>query len=194
LRPVEDSLSQAVEHGREAVAALGQKLLFLWLGKIFYGILYKELMLLKDRSDPAHGTIITSEFLKRYRMHRYFLQQARGLVHLKDFNVGTVFVFEAQPLMNERLRWDIVDCLDGLMIGVRVGRVGIIGALGDGGAQENDAEIYEPFFKTPLHPIQFRELCARVAYRAVSATRTPKYLIQGISKGTHVVTSCRLAA
>ncbi len=179
-------MSQAVEKGRDAVLALGHKPLFLWLGKIFYGILYKELTLLKDRSDAKAGTIITEEFLRAYRTHRYFLQQARGIVELKDFNPGTIFVFDAQRPADETKCWDMCDSVPGLTIGVRAGRVAIVGALADGGAQENDEHIYSRYYAFPLHPIQFREVCARVSYRSSLATRTPKYISMAGKDGPHV--------
>lgn len=177
LRVVEDAMSQAVENGREAVSALGDQTLFLWLGKLFYGILYKELMLLHDRSDPKSGTIITEDFLKLFSMHKVFLQQARKLVELKDFTPGTIFVFDTQRLMPDRLSWDYTDSIGGLMVGVRVGRVALVGCLADGGAQYHDEHIYERYYPIPLHPLQFREICAQVAYRSSLATRVPKYIM-----------------
>lgn len=42
LQPIETSVSSAVSRGADAVRAVGRNTLFLWLGKIFYGILYRE--------------------------------------------------------------------------------------------------------------------------------------------------------
>ena len=177
LKPIEDALAATVELGREAVLQLGFKVLFLWLGKLFYGILYKELMLLADRADPAVGPIITDEFIARYRMHRLFLQQARGLVELKEFHPGSVFVFNAQALPKKAMEWDLVDNVDTLFIGVRVGRTALLAAMADGGAQQLEEEIYRDLFTLRLHPLQFRELCAQISCRSMTATRTPKYII-----------------
>ena len=177
LSAVEDSLSATVDLGRKAVVALEPKTLFLWLGKIFYGILYKELMLLRERADPAAGTIITSDLIRQYRSHRYFLQQARGIVQLEKFEPGSLFVFEAQCIADRTQVWDLTDHVSGFAIGVRVGRVGLIAALGDGGAQQlTDEHVYKAYYDLPLHPIQFRELFSRVAYRSTLATRVPKYI------------------
>jgi hypothetical protein len=176
LKPVEDAVAKASEIGRNAMLAIGPKALFLWLGKLFYGILYKELMLLRDRSDPTKGTIITEEFIRNYRMHRFFLQQARGIVELKDFNPGTTFIFDAQRMSDDRHCWDFVDSVPQMVAAVRVGRVAVIASLADGGAQLADTEIHERYYSIALHPIQFREICARVVYRASTATRTPKYV------------------
>ncbi len=82
LKPIEDSLSQTVEQGKDAVRMLGDKTIFIWLGKILYGLLYKELTLLLDRSDPLAGTIITPDILQRYRNASFLFtasQRSRGL-------------------------------------------------------------------------------------------------------------------
>lgn len=176
LKPIEDSINQCVDNGRNAVLALGPKVLYLWLGKIFYGILYRELMLLVDRTNPAAGSIITEDFIRRYKMHRYFLQQARELVELKDFQPGSIFVFNAQHLPHPRLEWDLADNVDTLFLFVRVGRVAIYAALGDGGAQQFDEGIYSDIYPIDLHPLQIRELCSLFVYRSMCATRTPKYI------------------
>lgn len=176
LKPLEDSMSQAAERGRQAVLSLGKHLLFLWLGKIFYGILYKELSLLFDRKDPGGHTIITQDFIQRYRMHRFFLQQAQETVKLVDFHPGSIFVFSMQPLPERRMEWDLCDNVDSMFIGCRVGRVGLIATLADGGAQQPFEESYSDIVNLDLHPIQFRELCAYFSYRSSLATRTPKYI------------------
>jgi hypothetical protein len=63
-----------------------------------------------------------------------------------------------------------------MFIGCRVGKVGLLAALADGGAQQPFEEAYDDLLDVELHPLQFRELCAHVAYRSTLATRTPKYI------------------
>jgi hypothetical protein len=160
-------------------------MIWLWLGKIFYGILYKELMLLVDRSDPDGPRIITPELARRYRSHRFFLQQARNLVRPMNFDVGSVFVFSMQALPEKNMEWDFCDNVESMFVACRVGRVGLIAILGDGGAQQLFEEDYAEFHDLELHPIQFRELCAHFSYRSLLATRTPKYVT--ISGSPHIV-------
>lgn len=177
LKPIEDSLSQTVEKGKNAVKHLGDKTLFIWLGKILYGLLYKELTLLLDRSDPSAGTIITPEILERYRMHRFFLQQVRDIVECVDFSPGSIHIFTAQELPEKRLEWDFCDNVDTLFIGCRVGKTALIACLGDGGAEQTMGEQFADICDIELHPIQFREICAMVSYRSTLATRTPKHIV-----------------
>src|SRR5262249_31026969 len=182
--PLERSLRQTGEVGHSAVKALPPKLLFLWLSKLFFGILYKEMFLLLDRSSPDRRTIITPDFLRCYRTQRFFLQQVREKVRLVDFNPGSLFVFPAQQLRQE-MEWDLCDNVDTQFIACRVGRVALFAVLGDGGAQQHFEDEFDDIKDMPLHPIQFRELCAWFSYRSILATRTPKYFtIQG---GPHEV-------
>lgn len=177
LKPVEDSLAQAADVSVEAVRSIDRNILFIWLGKILYGLIFRELQLLSDRTDPAAGTIATIDDIEQYRMHRFLLQQAGDRLRLLDFKPGSFFVFPMQPLPDRRMEWDLVDNIDTLFIGVRVGKVGLLAALADGGAQQLFEEHFEDILNLPLHPIQFRELCAYVSYASSLATRTPKYVI-----------------
>ena len=177
LKPVEDSLSQAVERGREAVKQLGHKILFIWLGKILYGLLYKELTLLVDRSDPSAGSIITPDIIQRYRMHRFFLQQVKDVVECVDFCPGSIHIFSAQELPDKRFEWDFCDNVDTMFIGCRAGKTALISCLADGGAEQSMEPQFSDISNIDLHPIQIREICAIVSYRSTLATRTPKHLL-----------------
>lgn len=186
LQPIETVMATAVSVGAEAVRKLGNKILFLWLGKIFYGILYKELMLSSDRKNPNAPPILPEEIIREYEKHLFFLQEARGKIEMTGFSSpGSIFVFKTQPHTNTAFQWDFCDNLDTYFIAVRMGEVGIIGILADGGAQQLAIDYYEELKDFPLHPIQFRELCAVFSYRSTLATRTPKYV--AISDDPHKV-------
>ncbi len=169
-------MSNAVTKGPLKVRQLGSNILFLWLGKIFYGILYRELSLLLDRSSNDGITIATPEMLQNYESHLLLLQQAREKVELIDFTPGSIFVFRCQTPKEVRMQWDFCDNIDTLFIGIRMGSVGIIGVLGDGGAQMVYEEAYKDIIDFPLHPLQFREVCAHFSYRSSITTRIPKYI------------------
>lgn len=177
LGPLEDSMSATVDEGHKAVKALGTRTLFLWLGKMFYGMLYKELLLLLDRSDPSKGKIITEDFLRQYEMHRLFLQQTRAQVRLLDFEPGSVFVWPAQSINQKELEWDFLDNIDTMFVACRVGSVALFASLADGGAQQHFEDEYGDIHDLPLHPLQFRELAAHFGYMSSLGTRTPKYLM-----------------
>jgi hypothetical protein len=186
LHPIEDSVLAAVENGAEAVKALGNRVLWLWLGKIIYGLLYRELLLPFDRRDPTKGTIINDSLLREYETHLILLQQARGKLETVDFVPGSIFIFNCQQPQTALKQWDLLDNIDSLFIGVRMGRVGIVGSLCDGGAQSMSSVFPDEVFRMQLHPMQFREVCATVAYRASTATRIPHLLtVEGTPHKTY---------
>jgi hypothetical protein len=186
LKPIEDSISQTVDLGKNAVEQLGKMVAFLWLGKLLYGLLYKELTLLFNRADPTVGTIITPELIKRYKTHRFFLQQVRNLVECVDFCPGSIHVFAMQKMPQPVLEWDFCDNVDTMFVGCRVGRTAFFASLEDGGAEQTMAPNYADIANLELHPIQFREICAHVSYRSTLRTRTPKHItLQGNPHKVH---------
>ena len=175
LQPIETLISSAVDRGAIAVRTLGTKVIYLWLSKIFFGILYKELFLNNNRESLDPQKILDPEIIKNYESLLFFLQEARGKVETVDFCPGSIFVFNTQTPNDIRVQWDFCDNIDTWVIAIRMGQVGIIAALGDGGAQ-NDVDSMDHLKDFFLNPIQFRELCAVVSYRATLATRVPKYV------------------
>jgi hypothetical protein len=162
----------------------------LWLSKIFFGILYKE-SLLYDQHSRDSERILTSDDLRQHDSLRFFLQQTRGTVRLVDFNAGSVYIFPAQALQEPRNEWDLCDNLFGQFIACRVGKVALFASLGDGGAHQYLEDRYKDISDLPLHPLQFRELCADFSYGATLRTRVPKYLT--ISGAPHLVHQMPLA-
>lgn len=67
LQPIEKKMSVAVNDGAKAVRAINRQDLFIWLGKIFYGLLYRELFLPWDRTGKKRGKITSKALLEQYR-------------------------------------------------------------------------------------------------------------------------------
>jgi hypothetical protein len=184
LQPIEVSVSKAVEKGYEAVANLDRNALFIWLGKIYYGILYKELFLAFDRSKSSKSSITDPDLLREYQMHHYFLQSVRVPMEFEQFFPASIFVFEIQMPSEPEYQWDFRDGLFNMFIGCRMGNVGLISVLQDGGAQQKFEYKLEQYKKIALHPVQFLEICALVYYKAFLFNRTPKYSIFELPDGT----------
>ncbi len=175
LQPIETLISSTVFQGAEAVRELGNKVIYLWLSKIFFGILYKELFLYNNREMKQSPKIFEIEAIKDYQNLMFFLQEARGKVETIDFCPGSIFIFHTEKPDDIKFQWDFCDNIVYLFIGIRVGSVGIIANLGDGGAQ-NLACDWDYLNDYHLDPLQFREMCAVTSYRSTLATRVPKYV------------------
>jgi hypothetical protein len=178
LSPIEDVVEKATRRGPSGVRRLSQRTLFLWIGKIFYGILFKEGLLRADLPNPQSGRLVPRGMLQSFRMHHYFLQGARVPIRFVGFFPASIFVYRLQKHGDRRLQFDFRDHPPALAIAIRMGSIGIVAALQDGGAQKELYGSYlDRFHSYSLHPLQFSELIASFFYKASLFNRTPKYMI-----------------
>ena len=156
-----------------------QNVLFFWLSKILYGLVFKEHMLFFDQKNPLKGRLVRRNFLKNFRMFFFFMQGIRIPIKFQGFVPYSIFVFNTQVPDDPQVQFDFRDNPQSLTISCRLGKIGIIGALNDGGAVQalmsNWLDQYKNF---RLHPRQFTELTAQVFCQTVLFNRIPKYLIQ----------------
>lgn len=176
LNPIESRVAKAVENGIKAVRLLEKEDMFIWLGKILYGLMYKELCLPHDRMNPNVGSILIPEVLTHYQTHHHFLQSVRVKMKFEDFVPASILIFKTQVPSNPKLQWDFSDSIPSMFIALRMGSVGILAVMGDGGAQEIMAESLDDLRQYPLHPLQFRELMSIVRYKSLLFNRNPKYI------------------
>ena len=177
LQPLETRVASATAKGPEAVEELGRETLFLWLGKLFYGLLYRDCLLREDRSRADSPPLMGAEELRRYGMHHLFLQMLRWDLRCEGFFPASILVFETQPPDTPELQWDLRDSIDHMFIAVRMGRTGIIANLQDSGVQADSPHPLMDFRPAAAHPLQYLELCAFFAYRSSLFNRTPKYVV-----------------
>lgn len=180
LNQIEEKVSLAVSDGYEAVAALDRHVLFLWLGKIFYGLLYRQLFLLRARGRFKKATITTPKMLRSFETHHAFLQSARCSLEFADFVPASVLVFETQVCQRPRHQWNLVDNTFGLFISVRMGSVGLVATLQDCGYQQHFAGYFDQFRGAPLHPIQFEEVAAMISTKNLLHAPSPSFLFEHI--------------
>lgn len=177
LSQVEDSIRKAHSSGFETFKALPRLMIFQWLSKIFFGLLFRELSLLNDRRDPSLGFVVSEEMIKRYRVLHYFLQSVRLPFVFRAFQPWSIFIFRLLPFNDER-DFDYYDVLHTLTFGLRLGEIGVIASLQDVGLQEQlQAKLQVVLEPLRLHPIQFAEIMARVTYGNLQMTRDPKFMI-----------------
>jgi hypothetical protein len=180
LSQIEMRVRDAVLGGPEAVEALDRLTLCLWLTKIYYGLLFKELALPYDRSEPDGEAIISPELFSHLRDLHRVLQAARQRVRFNDAP-ASVFVFRAQVPDEPRARFDYRDAFIVPFLSLRLGSVVILASLLDWGAMEQvlDHPKFDAARMIELHPFQFAELSAYGIYTAFKFNRVPKYLIAG---------------
>jgi hypothetical protein len=178
LGALERRIEDAVRGGYEAFRRLPRAVLFQWLTKIFFQILYLEMRLAMDIRNPNSGTILTPELLDEFRLEHALLNSVRVPVRVTSPPPWSIFVVPAQVSRVRERNFDFLDNLHGQVVAIRMGEVAVISALMDGHAQEAMFRSY--FAKLArhlrLHPLQFRELAAMAIYKRRTMNRTPKFM------------------
>ncbi len=181
LNRIENVVSVAVRAGPDAVEALDSVTLALWMTKIFYGLMFKDLSLAADRLHPTGNTILDDQTLKHFAELHHVLQVARQRVELTLGQApATVLVFRTLDTRESLLRFDYRDLLAPPFLAIRMGPVGLVACLLDWGAV-GDLEIEKlgTARQLELHPTQFCEVAALCAHWLTRLNRVPKYLSVG---------------
>jgi hypothetical protein len=177
LSKVENVIKKHVNIGYDAFITVDKLNIFQWTGKIFFGLLFKELSLLFNRKHKQQGTIVTKYHLERYRTLHGFLQSVKKIFIFNHFHPWSIFIVKVHEYEDNELNFDYHDSIEGLSFAIRMNGVGIIACFEDNGSQEIILKDYFlKFADHPLHPIQFDELSAKVAYKNRLLNRIPKYV------------------
>jgi hypothetical protein len=183
LNRIENQVARAAAAGAVAVRELDPFVLYVWLGKTLYGILYKELTLRADRRLPRSRPIIPRKVLRQLLWTQFCLQQARYPMQVVpsvdgcEFPLASIFVFDVKRTPRPEHGFDLRDDLATLSIAMQLGDVGLVACLGDGGACKREiAPLVASLEGRTLHPLQFREVHARIFYIASLFDRVPKYM------------------
>jgi hypothetical protein len=192
LAPIEARIADAYRAGRAGFAALDPWEIFSRLGKIYYGLLFRETLLPDDRSGRTPGPILPPELIAAFFVHHLLLQRVRGVVECDEFP-ASIFLFDAQETRNSRRQnFDMQDSLEAPAIGVRLGPVAMFAALQDFGALETLAMPHWDVARSiRLAPVQFAEVFAVGVHAAMSWAGRVRLNITGTSDGVHVAVSSR---
>ncbi len=164
---LESQVEAAAAQGLAALRALPAETLFLWLGKMFYGIFITELFreqepLVKPRYPLAENAAL----LRKFQAFFVLLQGLRVPTEYADFVPASVFVLEVEPGHDGPV-FEYDDDLNTLVFSIRLDSVVLIACLVDIGLIAQAMRgVYAEAGQRPLHPAQVAEFKARVYYAA----------------------------
>jgi hypothetical protein len=190
LRRIEDVVSAAVRAGPESVMALDTTTLAVWMAKIFYGLLFKDLSLASDRLHPTGDRLLDNAMLMDFAELHHVLQIARERVELTGQTPATIFVFRTLDSADPRRRFDYRDVFGPPFLAIRMGRVGVVACLLDWGAVGDlQLEHLEIARGLELHPTQFMQVAALSAHWRRRLNRIPKHIaISGRGSADQLIT------
>lgn len=166
LSPIENAIKEAFEVGHSEVKNLEITLLYKWLMKIFYGIMFKDLSLLFDRGNKEKGNILSTDFVLQYKFMFDCMQSIIMPIKL-DENYSSLFIFKIHnDVRNDsRLNFFYADDLLNSQITIQSGNTGVICCIGDNKAIERKLSThFKPFYEITLQPVQYRQVIAEVFY------------------------------
>ncbi|WP_295651667.1 hypothetical protein [uncultured Mucilaginibacter sp.] len=174
LEPLEQRIADAFEGGYDAVKVLDEMQLFLWAGKLLYGIIFNELQI-AIRQSHAQGEEfnISQSIIHKFSNLHLMLQSLNKPIIFEEFKPFSLFLFKVNNHENEFAYRDEINTLT---FAIRVRDFGLVICLQDNGANRNyHKNILSKIEGQTLHPIQFEEFSGRVFYSAYLFNRLPEY-------------------
>ena len=170
---LEKEVEAAFDKGYDGMAALGEEKLFLWTGKMVYGILFYELKVEQQKMQRRKSELQLSEvLLKRFGLFHLMLQSITEPISFgkkKPWSINLVKLKYSKDIFHFR------DSTVDLHFSLGVNGFGIIASYYDNGLiEEEHADVLEKINDTTLHPAQFEELCARFLYSSFLLKYMPK--------------------
>ncbi|MBC3540518.1 hypothetical protein ACFSC6_11570 [Rufibacter sediminis] len=181
LQPLEDKVQEAASQGLAGLRALDGKLLFQWMGKMFYGTLITELI--KEQNPlirPEYAVSEQPKMLMKFQAFFRVLQSLRVPMEFADFLPASLFVIDVDASA-EPSRFEFRDELSTMMFSLRLDNVLIVSCLLDN-AMIKDAmkRVWQELEPKQLQPIQAAELSARVFYAGYLLNVIPDYLLRAV--------------
>lgn len=176
LEKLEEAIKSAFLGGYEEVIKLDSQLLFQWIGKLLYGIVFNEIQLGIRQQLMSGEAMNFSQVLARKFTNLHVMLQS--MIRPMEFEVNLPFsinIFEIDSIDD---KFNYRDEINTLVFSLRMKNFGIVACLQDNGANNkyHDTKLQIVSGKK-LHPIQFEEICGLFFYSAYLFNRLPEYAI-----------------
>ncbi|TGD81664.1 hypothetical protein [Hymenobacter wooponensis] len=188
VEPLEARVEEAANEGISGLRRLDEQSLFLWLGKMFYGILITELLNeLDPLAKPQYPLAENAQMLRRFQAFFQPLQALRVPIEYDDFVPGSIFILEADPT-EDHMAFEYDDDLSTIAFSIKLDNTVLMACLVDNGIiAQAMRRVYQDAHR-PLHPVQVAEFKARVYYAAYLLNVIPDYFTRPVKPGdTEVV-------
>ncbi|SHL42615.1 hypothetical protein [Hymenobacter psychrotolerans] len=183
VEPLEKQVAATAAQGLAGWRTLDEKTLFLWLGKMFYGVLVTELLNeLNPLARPQYPLAENAQMLRRFQAFFQTFQALRVPIEFDDFVPASVFVLEAAPAQDD-IAFEYDDDLTTLVFSIKLNETVLTTCLVDNGIiRQAMRRVYEDA-QRPLHPAQIAEFKARVYYAAYLLNVVPDYYARTVHPG-----------
>lgn len=184
VEPLEAMIEKAAESGLDGLRSLPEKTVFLWLGKMFYGILMKELLTEQaPLIKPQYPLAENAQMLQRFQAFFQVFQALRVPIEFEDFTPSSLFILEAAP-EEDTIAFEYDDDLTTMVFSIKLDNTVLVACLLDNGIiRQAMRQVYADAQARPLHPVQIAEFKARVYYAAYLFNVVPDYYPRTVQPG-----------
>ena len=179
---LEEKIQNAYQKGFERMSELDEHLIFLWAGRMVYGMLYYEMQYESQRKLRLREDFDLSETLReRFGNFHLMLQSIVEPIFFVGPKPWSIALF---PLKYSADIFSYRDDTVNLLFQFGVNGFGFIACLQDNGViGEKEKGILEKMKGHVLHPIQFEELFARFHYSDYILQYKPEFKIENTEDG-----------
>ena len=186
---LEREVQETAEKGLAGWQNLEEKTLYLWLAKIFYGILVTELETEKNPLiKPEHSVGENPKMLQKFQSFFMLLQALRVPVEFDDFSPCSIFIIPLKPEANKPA-FSYRDDITTMMFSIQMDNVLIVCHLLDNGFLSKAlTPVWREIEGKELYHIQAAEFSARAYYAAYLFNLIPDYFVRKTKPGdTHLI-------
>lgn len=176
LDKLEEKVATAFSSGVDAVKELDKLVLFQWISKLMYGIIFNEIQVgLRQQQLSGEAMNFSQVLAKKFTYLHLMLQ---SLIRPMEFEVSAPYSIQIFEIDTERDGFSYRDEINTLVFSLRMKNTGILACLQDNGANDKyNGEQLKSLSGQKLHPIQFEEICGLYFYSAYLFNRLPEYTV-----------------
>lgn len=185
VNPLEQQIQAAFIGGYQTVKQLPSQLLFQWIAKMMYGVIYNEIAIgLRQQATLGEPFTLSQSLVHKFSHLHLMLQ---SIVHPITFEDHLPWTIEVFPVENIAETFSYRDEINTLTFCLKMNDFGIIACLQDNGTNKHyHQHTLAAIADKTLQPIQFEELCGRFFYSNYLFNRLPEYLILPTHDTTYI--------
>jgi len=176
VEPLEQRLEKAHQKGVTGFKTADERDVYLWLAKMFYGILVREL--LNEQNPlikPEHAVSENPKMFIKFQSFFKLLQALRVPILFDDFTPFSLFILAVEETESET-PFAYRDELNTMIFSIKMGTVQLVCHLLDNNVLQKALKpVYDDFKNKVVHPIQAAEFTARAYYAAYLFNLIPEY-------------------
>ncbi|HNR49840.1 MAG TPA: hypothetical protein PKN14_11405 [Bacteroidia bacterium] len=192
IKNLDEITREAFEKGYDAVTKLSETILFQWMARVLYGVLYQDFVYVIKQHAQSGKPFEISALLKQRLKNLVLMMQS--LVRPVEYRNFTPWSIRCYKVNISKDIFNYKDETQDLNFCLSMNDFGVVACLQDNGAvAEYNKEVLDTVGNAVLHPAQFEEMYGRFIYSNYLLRKLPDYKIRN-ENGTTVFELPEIAA